>query len=188
MSKTYPIKRSKDIDEFLYYIRNKNGKSTRERNYIMVITGLYTGLRISDILALKVKDVRGKDVLNIVEEKTGKKYTRVINEKLKKEFEKYCRDKEDNEYLIKSQQGYNEPLGRKEAWKIIKRASRAVRIQGNVSTHSLRKTFAWRIYIKSGKDLEEVRRALNHSDIYVTKEYLGIDEESTDNYIRDLDF
>ena len=47
-------------------------KSNNERDYVMFMFGIYTGLRISDILLFRVRDVREKDAVYIREEKTGK--------------------------------------------------------------------------------------------------------------------
>ena len=47
----------------------------------------------------------------------------------------------------------------------------------NISGHSLRKTYATKIYEESNKDLEQVRVALNHQSIEETKRYLGIKEK-----------
>ena len=49
------------------YLRSKS-----EREYVMFVTGIYSGLRISDILKLRVRDIRGKDHISIREKKTGK--------------------------------------------------------------------------------------------------------------------
>ncbi len=51
----------RDIQDYL--------KQTNPRNYIMFITGVYTGLRISDILKLKVKDVKNKEGIYLREKR-----------------------------------------------------------------------------------------------------------------------
>ena len=50
------------------YLKDKN-----KRDYVMFVTGIYSGLRISDILKLRVRDVRGKDHISIREKKTEEK-------------------------------------------------------------------------------------------------------------------
>lgn len=74
--------------------------------------GIYTGLRVSDILKLRVKDVKDKEIFSIKETKTGKKKMIMINPILKRTLKHYCEDKEGKEFLIKSRNGYNNPLTR----------------------------------------------------------------------------
>lgn len=47
-------------------------KSNNERDYVLFMFGIYTGLRISDILKFRIRDVREKDAVYIREKKTGK--------------------------------------------------------------------------------------------------------------------
>ena len=49
-------------------------KSNNERDYVLFMFGIYTGLRISDILKFRVRDVKGKDAVYIREKKTGKAF------------------------------------------------------------------------------------------------------------------
>ena len=51
------------------YLKVKN-----ERDYLLFMFGIYTGLRISDILKFRVRDVKDKDAIYIREKKTGKIY------------------------------------------------------------------------------------------------------------------
>ena len=75
-------------------------KSTNIRNYIMFELGIYSGLRISDILKLKVKDVRNKTHFILRETKTGKHQTIKIHAKLKEELDQYILTMNDEDYLI----------------------------------------------------------------------------------------
>lgn len=59
---------------------------------------------------------------------------------------------------------------------------------GRLGTHSLRKTFARRVYENSGHDLMILKRALNHSDVVVTQRYLEVDEDLVFDAIRRTDF
>ena len=62
---------------------------TKPRNYVLVMTGTYTGLRISDILKLKVKDVRNKKYIDVKEKKTNKRNIIEINPLLRKVYKDY---------------------------------------------------------------------------------------------------
>ena len=74
-----------------------NLKKQNERDYMMFCFGIYTGLRISDILKFRVKDVKGKRGYNIRETKTGKQKSYDWNPALKKELDKYIETKDETE-------------------------------------------------------------------------------------------
>jgi len=73
-----PIKENDDIQAMKDYLREWN-----EMYYMLFITGLNTGLRVGDILTLKVKDVQGWHI-KLRERKTGKQITRRMTKELKK--------------------------------------------------------------------------------------------------------
>lgn len=72
MNTVEPIR---DLDVVMDIAEYLKGKS--DRNYVMFMFGIYTGLRISDILKFRVRDVRDKDAVYIREKKTGKVLTTV---------------------------------------------------------------------------------------------------------------
>ena len=59
---------------------------------------------------------------------------------------------------------------------------------GRLGTHTLRKTWARRVYQNSGNDIVLLRAALNHSDISVTQRYLEADADALDAAMRSCDF
>ncbi len=81
-------------------------------------------------------------------------------------------------------------LSPESARRILHRAFRAAGIEddGRLGTHSLRKTFARKVYEASGHDLLVVKRALHHSDVSVTQAYLEPDEEEVRRAIAQGDF
>lgn len=76
-------------------------KQNNEPNYIMFLLGIHTGLRISDILRLRVRDVQGWEIV-LKEKKTDKHKEVKISNELKRAIRCYVKDKPSNEYLIKS--------------------------------------------------------------------------------------
>lgn len=66
MNFVQPIRDTEQIQQIKDYLKEKN-----ERNYILFVMGINTGLRISDILKLKVGDLKGK-YISMREMKTGK--------------------------------------------------------------------------------------------------------------------
>ncbi|MHB9943601.1 site-specific integrase [Clostridium sporogenes] len=166
----------RDIQEYL--------KRTNERDYILFITGVYTGLRISDILRLKVKDVKSKRFIYIREKKTTKQNIIEINKLLEKEYSWYCFEKEDDEYLIKSREGVNKAISRVQAYKIIKQVGKDFGIE-NLGTHTLRKTFGYHYY-KQTKDVGTLMKMFNHSDPSITLRYIGIIQDQLNKARRDF--
>ena len=78
MNYVEPIRDNNKLEDILKYL-----KKTNKRNYILFCLGLYTGLRISDILKLQVKHVKDKDSIRIKEKKTNKSKVIKINKFLK---------------------------------------------------------------------------------------------------------
>lgn len=151
-------------------------KKTNERNYILFNLGLYTGLRISDILRLQVKHVRGRDNIRLREKKTGKHKDIKINKKLKKVLDSYVQDKEDYQYLIYSEKSGVKPLSRQQAYSIIRDTCNMFGIE-NIGTHSLRKTFGYHYYMNT-KDIAILQKIFNHSSPAVTLRYIGIIQDT----------
>lgn len=166
----------RDIQEYL--------KRTNERDYILFITGVYTGLRISDILRLKINDVKDKKFIYIREKKTSKQNIIEINKLLEKEYKWYCSDKELDEYLVKSREGINKPLSRVRAYEIIKCVGKDFGID-NLGTHTMRKTFGYHYY-KQTKDVATLMKMFNHSDPSITLKYIGIIQDEMNKARRNF--
>lgn len=109
------------------------------RDYMLFVLGINTGLRISDILKLKVSDVKELTYIKMHEQKTGK-FKRIKISGIADEIEKYISGMDDNTYLFKSQKGNNSPISRVQAYRILNKAAVRVGINGEIGTHTLRKT------------------------------------------------
>lgn len=83
-----------ELEKVFNYIKNggnRNGVRIRANPqiYLICFIQLNTGLRIGDVLSLKVKDIiSGK--IDIIEQKTGKRQNRDINEEVVKVIKDYC--------------------------------------------------------------------------------------------------
>lgn len=179
MNYVEPIRNKQKVKDIQEYLKREN-----ERNYIMFITGIYTGLRISDILKLKVKDTKNKNVITLREKKTGKQRIIEINKFLKNEYKWYCEGKPDDEYLIKSRETENKPLSRDMAYKIIRNIGKRFNID-NLGTHTLRKTFGYHYYQQT-KDVVVLQQLFNHSSPSVTLRYIGIKQDSLNEALRNF--
>ncbi|MGQ4666515.1 site-specific integrase [Metabacillus halosaccharovorans] len=176
MNLVQPIRDKDTIEEIKQYLKEKN-----YRNYILFILGINTGLRISDILQLKVRDVEGWHI-TIREQKTGKPKRLKITSDLKKELRNYIKDKGKNEYLIKSREGKNKPITRGMAYNILQEVAEELHLE-SIGTHSLRKTFGYWFY-KQFQDVVTLQKIFNHTDPGVTLRYIGIEQDDIDNKMR----
>ena len=122
MNTPIPIRDKNKLREIEQYL-----KSDSMRNYIMFEIGLYTGLRISDILRLRVFDVKGKDQIYIRAKKTGKETRLAINTELRKLLDEFIKDLYYDDYLIQSRQSFNKPITTTRAYQIIRKQERSVR-------------------------------------------------------------
>lgn len=179
-----PIRDKEQLDDLTNYLKEHN-----ERDYIMWLIGIHVGIRISDILQLRVKDVRKQTHLKIFEQKT-KKYKRVIiPPKLRKELEQYVKGKKDNEYLIASRErtktGKQRPITRKTAWTNINKAAKAIGYREKIGTHSMRKTFGYHYY-KKYHSVGDLMVLFNHAEEATTLRYIGIVQDQLDSNMSNL--
>lgn len=172
-----PIRDPATVENIAKYL-----KITNERNYIMFLCGIYTGLRISDILKLKISDVKNRNSINLREKKTQKQRIFEINPLLKRELAAYIYGKDPDEYLIKSRQDFNRPLTRSMAYKILQGVAEQFSLEC-IGCHTLRKTFGYHFY-QQYKDVVTLQKIFNHSDPGITLRYIGIEQESINNAMK----
>ena len=129
---------------------------------MLFVIGINTGLRISDLLNLKVDDVKDKEHIVIREKKTGKEKRIKINSTVKTCLFNYISTMQDHEYLFQSQKGENKPIQRCQAYCIINKATKKLGIQDQIGTHTLRKTFGYHHYQKN-KDVAILQDIFNPS-------------------------
>jgi integrase len=161
-------------------------KIRSERDYVLFMFGIYTGLRICDILKLRIRDVRDKDYISITQQKTDKNSRILIHDELKNIIKKYIKDKNDFEYLFSSRKGKNSPIRREQAYRILKEAANAFGLDC-IGCHTLRKTFGYFLY-KETNDIVAIKELFNHSDIGVTLRYIGMNQDKKDNVVKKLSF
>lgn len=159
-------------------------KARSDRDYIMFLCGLYTGRRIGDILRLRVGDLKNRDCFTIQEQKTGKRIDISINPVLKKALKIYCADRDPDDFLIQSREGYNKAIDRTTAYRILNEAAISYGL-GNIGTHTMRKTFGY-FYYQQYKDIRTLMLIFNHSSENITKRYIGIEIEHANKGIKNL--
>lgn len=187
-----PIKDIEQLKDIRDYLKAKN-----ERDYVLFMLGIMTGYRAGDLVRLKVRDIKealevGKFIIleskkknsNNIKEKNKRPRKAEIIPELDKILREYIRNKSDYEYMFPSRKG-NSYINVERVSKILKEAANFFNMK-NITAHSMRKTYAYTIYINNDKDLLTVKELLGHSSINETKAYLGLDEELKKEYIKAL--
>ena len=190
MKSVEPIRDTKTIKNMRAIL-----KSQSTRNELLFILGINVGLRISDILKLKVRDLTKsntkapKDYVIITEIKTRKIKKFYIGDIVKKVIENYMKENNNPEfdtYIFLSKKGVNRPITRQQAYRIINNAAELLGIverndkgnliHGEIGTHTLRKTFGYHSF-QNGTSLELLMDLFNHSSKTQTLRYIGITED-----------
>lgn len=173
MNKVEPIRDREDIEAIKSVLTN--------RNRLMFIMGVSLGLRITDLLSLKIGDVRGKDKVIVKEEKTRKNRPITLSETVKAEIAQL--EGKDSDFIFKSRQGGNKPISRVQAYRILNDAAEKAGVKDKIGAfgcHSLRKTFGYQLYERQGLDITRVMTILQHSSPEITLAYIGITDEEID--------
>lgn len=136
-------------------------------NRIVMRAALTTGLRISDVLALRTEQL--KPHFWVTERKTGKRRQVGLPEPLLSDIKKQA----GTVWAFPGRSG-EKPRTRQAVWKDVKRAAKAFRIPQNVGPHSARKVYAVELMQKYG-DIDRVKKALNHSNTATTLIYAAAD-------------
>lgn len=169
------------------------------RNWMIFMLGIHIGRRCGDLLSLKVKDVFNgeamKESVSIIEQKTGKLVAFSLSTELQQAIFDYLYSLPTfsmNDYLFRSQKG--ECLTRRSYGRILEDVRHNLDLTFRLSTHSIRKTWAYHLYQKyrdvtfeGGYDIvDRLQYMLNHSTRAMTLRYLGIDDETAKAIYMDL--
>lgn len=172
-----PIRSKQQIEDMKWSLRKWCG----ERDYILFVLGINTGLRVGDMLMLKVKDIKRKKRIVIKEGKTGK--TRPLElANIYDELNAYI-DTLDSEWLFPSRKGDGH-ITPTQAYRQLNKSADMVDIE-SVGNHTCRKTFGYWFY-KQTKDVAKLQNILNHSRPDVTLRYIGITSEEIESDLADF--
>lgn len=192
MGTTQPIRNKADVKNFTeYYGLIK----PNPRNYAMIVLGLHTALRISDILELQWQDLyqfkkrRYVEHLTVYEKKTGKASVISLNHHIIDALEAYRIQKipKPADYIFCKSTDSSKPICRTQAYRIVKQAADKTLDETHISCHSLRKTFGYHAW-KQGIPPALLMDVYNHSSFTITRRYLGIDQDDRDLLFQRLDF
>ncbi|MDR1533379.1 MAG: tyrosine-type recombinase/integrase [Clostridiales bacterium] len=194
MAAARPIRNKKHVQCLLNYFKNLGETLLNLRNNALMALGVYTALRIGDILSLRWEDVydfkngRPRESIALTEQKTGKPKVIAVHAELAaalKMYWEYAKPSPDSPVIVNPNTG--KALSRFQAHRIIKGAGEAVGIPYPISCHSLRKTFGYHA-CKKGTPLPVIMDIYNHTSYEVTRRYLGITQDEKDAVYVNINF
>jgi integrase len=156
-----PLRTAKEVEDMKWAL----GRYCSERDKFMFTFGINIGLRVSDIVPLKVKDVLHKEHIIIREKKT--KHTKTKNKvnrfkipsKLREEIEDYTRNMDPDDYLFPSKKGGH--ITPTQAYRSLIKAAEVLG-RDDIGTHTMRKTFGY-FYYRRTRDLVFLQEIFNHT-------------------------
>jgi len=165
IAKKVPVVLTKDeVREMLNFIKNEKHK--------LLVSLLYsTGMRLSECVNLKVKDLElNEGIIWIRKGKGAKDRMVVISRKLADNLNRYVQNKKPNDFVF---EGRNGKLSKRNVQKIVSSVAKKVGISKRVSPHTLRHTFATHL-LESGVDIRKIQVLLGHSNLSTTQIYTSV--------------
>ena len=169
----------------------------RDKDYkfcLLITVGMFTGLRISDILSLHWNDLLNREHLEITEKKT-KKYRKIlINPQLRDMVVRISgkiKPHDPTQFIFMNRWNTKPISSQYVNWKLkeLMKKYQVVKEWSKIKSHSLRKSFGRRIWENSGRSergLIMLNEIFNHSNIRTTKIYLGIREKELFDVYQNL--
>ena len=184
--KVDPIRDPKDIKLIKKMLADK------PRDLAIFTLGINTNLRASDIVKLKVGDVKGLQVgehFTIREKKTGKERSITLNRTLNDAIHNLLEtmpEALDSDFIFQSRKGRS-ALCVPYLNYLVKSWCRAINLKGNYGSHTLRKTFGYIHRTVFNTDIPTIMTLFNHSTQKQTLSYLGIQERDIQEaYLKEI--
>ena len=182
-----PIWDKKIVSKFLTYL-----KGTNERDWLLAKFQLNTGLRISDVVDVKVSDLltengRFKEHFSKEELKIGKNTKIKLKDDLKKAIKSFIQENnlDYSDYIFFSRK--DGCISTTQTYRVLKSAAEALGIE-HFGTHSLRKTFGYWTYKQSKYNIGLIMDIFNHTSPTMTLRYIGINQEQKDELYSVVNF
>jgi integrase len=184
--KVSPIRSEKDIRNI------KKLLSDKPRDLALFTLGINTNLRASDILKIKIGQVRYLEPgghFTIKEKKTGKERSITLNRTVHEAIKNLLAtipEKDDHAPLFQSRKG-GQALCVPTLVALVKGWCKEVNLRGNFGSHTLRKTFGYIHRTVHNTDIPTLMTMFNHSTQKQTLTYLGIQEADIQNaYLKEI--
>lgn len=167
--------------EIIADIEKKLLQTNEIRDYIFFKLGVNTGLRISDIRLLRKSDLK-KEKIRLTEQKTNKQKVYEMNPTVRRHLLSLMDDWDDDEFIVRSREGTNKPLGRSMCYKLLRKITAPYHLEA-IGNHTLRKTYGYFFY-QGTKDIAMLQKIFNHSTPEHTLRYIGIVQDTINDATR----
>ena len=163
-------------------VRALIGSADTEKSRLIISLLYSSGLRVSELVNLKVSDINSQDGTGWVRRgKGGKDRLIIISPTLVKGLYEYLEGR-SNQYIFSKEK----PLTTRNIQKIIKLTSKRAGIQKKVTPHTLRHSFATHL-LENGTDIRIIQTMLGHSSLSTTQVYPHISSEQLKQVQNPLD-
>ena len=174
---------SMDWDQFKSLI-SKLERDGENKYCLLISIGVFTGLRIGDLLQLRFSQFETGETFTIVEKKTKKTRKIKINQDLKSilmRIKEKMSIADSNQFIFINRYG-TKPIDRSWINVSLKRIFKKynIELEGNISSHMFRKTLGNRVLKLNNYSNESIvllMELFGHSSMAITKKYLGIREK-----------
>ena len=146
------------------------------KHRVLLMTAYAAGLRVSEVVHLKISDIRSDRMMIRVEQGKGRKdrYT-LLSKRLLVELRNYWKIKRPDLWLFPGRS--NNPMTREMAHYIYVKASKKAGVKRRGGIHTLRHCFATHL-LEAGEDLRTIQLLMGHSSIRTTVRYLQVTSKS----------
>ena len=195
-----PIKDKETVQKILSFFLNSD-QTYKYRNHMLFVMGINLGRRCGDLLDLTIGDVydsstgKIKDSVYIIEQKTKKSTSLYLNQYVKNAILLYLNSLKrfsPDDYLFYSRKtncNGEHKITVVQAWRILNDVSKALKLDIHMGTHTMRKTFGYKVYNEypnSKEALSVLMELYNHDSAKVTLRYIGNQDESKQKIINNL--
>jgi len=148
-------------------------ETTKNTKHKLLLSFAYgSGLRVSEVVSLKVKDINPEELTIHIKKAKGKKdRITVLPEKLLPNIQNLIAGKDKNDFVFASERGGK--LTTRTAQKVFERALKQANIKKEATFHSLRHSFATHL-LENGTDIRYVQELLGHQNIRTTQLYTQV--------------
>lgn len=188
-----------EVSDVLHYAYTKSRKSDRTRNWALMSWLYSSGMRISEVAAMNIRDIKhenglprsikvigkgNKERLVVVSEAAGKALNMWLRERMRLHGD-LMPDKRTDAVWVHYRSGAIHRLQKRALQRICQRCGNYAGLAVNLNPHKMRHTFATAA-VRSGASLHAVQQALGHASLATTGIYLHADSEDLEKLADNL--